>query len=551
MLATAKNQAVLLWKKQSNPQRITLLALIGAGLILVPVLLFWANRPSYAIAYKGLSEADAGQIVQKLDDEKISYTLQDNGTISVPSDQVYKVRLIMARDGLPQSSTAGYELLDQNTLGLTDFLQRVNYQRALEGELERTIGSMSAVAQVRVHIVTPEKSLLTSDQEPATSSVTLKVKQGQILDAAQVRAITNLVASSVEALKPENVVVVDTDGNLLSGPSEDASATSLGQSSDQRAAEVAASNEVKKRVQAILDKVLGPNRYVAQASVQLDWTQKEITSDVYDPTPAAVRSSHTLNESYNNVSNGAGGVPGAGSNLPTPLPTIVATAGPGAYNHSEQTVNYEISQTQTHEKITPGQVKKISVSVMVDKVTDAAQIASIKSAVAAAAGVDVNRGDQIVVESIGFDRSYYDAQSADLKQSEQQNLYVQLGIGAACVLLLVMVLAYFLRSLRRLRTRSEVGWRPVLRPVAELTGAQNRQFPAGQPANHTGEAKAENTKQKTDQELLAEISSRVGGQASVEDEQKVRIIQRLTEENPTTVAEIIQIWLSEDERKNG
>jgi flagellar M-ring protein FliF len=204
----------------------------------------------------------------------------------------------MAREGLPQSSTVGYELFSGTSmLGMTEFSQKVNYQRAIEGELERTIGSIEAVKAVRVHLVIPEKSLLTATQSLATASVTMQVNAGNVLDASQVRAITHLVASSVEGLKPENVVVVDSAGNLLASGTGSEGEMSLTVNGDQRAMENSYALEVQKRVQAILDKILGPNRSVVQATVEMDWTQREVTSNTFSPTEVAIRSSQIINES--------------------------------------------------------------------------------------------------------------------------------------------------------------------------------------------------------------------------------------------------------------
>lgn len=562
MLATTKNQVTVFWKKQSKPQQVTLLALLVAALVLVPILITWASKPSYSVVYKDLSEADASQIVQKLDESGTPYTLQDSSTILVESDQVYQVRLQMARDGLPESSTVGYELFDGNMLGMTEFLQRVNYQRALEGELERTIGNLAAVEMVRVHIVTPEKTLLSEDQELATASITIQQKQGQALDSSQVRAITHLVASSVEGLDPENVVVIDTDGAMLSSATENGMENAASQSDSQRAAEAAAAADVKKRVSSMLDKVLGPNRYVAQASVRMDWNQKEVTSNVFDPTPAAVRSLQDVKENYTTDGSAIGGVPGAGSNLPTPVPGVAATGEAGYYNRSEQIINYEISQTETIEKIQPGQVTQISVSIMVDEAVDAAQMESIKTAAAAAAGINADRGDQIVVESVDFDTTYYEAQVADFESEEQMNRYIQYGLAGAAVLLLFILLLYFRSSIKRLRSQTAEGWRPVLKPVSELALEQGAPLYSlsmgGEPAEQMSAALqaaqpalTPTPLKRSDEDMLAELSSRSSSQTSPEDEQKARIIQRLTEESPTTVAEIIQIWLNEDERKNG
>ena len=397
MFSSLQQQFTSYWKKQSLGKQVTIVSLILAALILTPVLLNWANTPSYATAYTGLSETDAAQIVQKLDDNSIPYQLKNSTTIEVPSDQVYAVRLLMAREGLPQSSTVGYELFSGSSmLGMTEFSEQINYQRAIEGELERTIGSLEAVEAVRVHLVLPEKTLLSSDQSLTTASVTIQVNPGHTLDGDQVRSITHLVASSVEGLKPENVVVVDTEGNMLADGTGTDSTMNISQKSDQRAAEQAYAVEVQKRVQAMLDKILGPNRSVVQATVEMDWTQREITSNTYEPTAVALRSSQTIKE--NSTGGGvAGGVAGAASNLPTPVATTTGPAG-DTYQRSEETLNYEVSEVQSHEIVAPGKVARMSVSVMVDGVSDQAQMDIIKSAVQVAAGIDTTRGDQIAVD---------------------------------------------------------------------------------------------------------------------------------------------------------
>ncbi|MEN6393697.1 MAG: flagellar basal-body MS-ring/collar protein FliF, partial [Anaerolineaceae bacterium] len=164
MLAQVSQQFSGFWKQQSKSSRFVFVILVILGAVLIPLFIIWAQTPSYEVVYSGLSDTDAGQIVSKLQEDGIDYKLQGSGTILVPSDQVYDVRLSMAQEGLPESSTVGFEIFSGNTLGMTEFTQRINYQRALEGELERTIGSLAAIEAVRVHIVMPEDTLLTSQQ---------------------------------------------------------------------------------------------------------------------------------------------------------------------------------------------------------------------------------------------------------------------------------------------------------------------------------------------------------------------------------------------------
>lgn len=553
MLVTIQQQFTSYWKKQSLGKQITVASLFLAALVLVPVLINWASTPSYVVAYSGLSETDAAQIVQKLDDNNIPYQLKNTGTIQVPSDQVYSARLLMAREGLPQSSTVGYELFSGTAmLGMTEFSQKVNYQRAIEGELERTIGSLEAVKAVRVHLVTPEKSLLSSDQALSTASVTIQVSPGHTLDVTQVRAITHLVASSVEGLKAENVVIVDSEGNMLADGMGSESKTGASTKDDQRAIEKAFAVEVQKRVQTILDKTLGPNRSVVQATVEMDWTQRETTSNSYAPTEVAIRSSQKINES--STSGGTtGGVPGAASNLPTPVATAAGT-GSSTYQRSEETLNYEVSQVQSHEIIAPGKVNRISVSVMVDGISDQVQMDSIKSAVQAAAGIDTTRGDQIIVESFAFDRTASDALSADLAQQQQQELYLRIGMSVGAALVVLALLFFILRMINNVRNASKESWKTVLRPVGEMAALQQNDYagPALQLQADLSTALsrlAEQNKQSDEnKDVVVQLSSRNQPATASEDEQRARIISRLTEENPATVAEIIQIWLNEGKK---
>lgn len=548
-----QEQISVVWKKTPVAQRITLSALILAAVVIVVVLVGWAQKPTYAVAFSGLSDEDASQITAKMDEKGIAYQLKGTGTVLVPSDKVYEVRLAMASEGLPQSSTAGYELFSQNMLGMTEFSQKVNYQRALEGELERTISSLDAVDSVSVNVVTPEKSLLSSDQAPTTASVVIKEKSGGYLDAGQVKAITNLVAYSVEGLKPENVVVVDSNGNLLTNEGGSYAGDSIIQSDSQRSAEIAAANDVSKKVQTMLDTILGPNRAAVQANVIMDWSQKEVESSIYDPTQVAVRSSEKISEDYLGTGDQASGVPGAESNLPTPVATIEAGTTTGDYNRTDETINYEISQTNTHEIYSPGQIKKISLAVMVDQITDAAQLEMIKSAVIAAAGIDMSRGDTVAVNTMEFDRSYFQEQTDTMAEDEKNDLYMKIGVGIGSALVLFILFGYFSKVMKKLRMSSRAAWKPILAPVAVAALQQ------GQPAPQKVAVKAAIPESAQASVPQIEMPKKIemmennshpsqGAKTYPEDEQRARVISKLTEENPATIAEIIQIWLSEDEK---
>ena len=557
MSSSLQQQFTTYWKSQSLGKQITMVSLILAAAILIPVLINWSSTPSYSVAYTGLSETDASQIVQKLDENNIPYQLKNSGTIEVPHDQVYSVRLLMAREGLPQSSTVGYELFSGSaTLGMTEFSQQVNYQRAIEGELQRTIGSLEAVQAVRVHLVIPEKSLLSSQQPLTTASVTIQINPGRNLDGDQVRSITHLVASSVEGLKPENVVVVDTNGSMLADGTGDESELAFSQKDEQRASEQAYAMEVQKLVQNILDAMLGPNRSVVQATVEMDWTQREVTSQTYEPTAVAIRSSQKINESSTDGGTN-GGVPGANSNLPTPVATTVETDG-STYQRSEETLNYEVSQVESHEIIAPGKVSRLSVSVTVDNIADQAQLDVIKTAVQAAAGIDTTRGDQIVVQSFTFDRTTVDALNAELEQQQKQQQYIQIGLLAGAGLILLVLFFFIFRAANNLRTASQQSWTPVLRPVGEMAAlmdegyqgaAMQLQGDLATALNRLADKNVPSNPSKSENEnVVVQLRSKSQSATASEDEQRARIISRLTEENPATVAEIIQVWLNEGKK---
>jgi flagellar M-ring protein FliF len=548
MFAQLRAQFSQFWNRLSSAQRTLLVGLVVLASILVPLMVSWATTPSYAVAFSGMSESDAGQITQKLDAEGIPYQVHSGGTILVPSDKVYNVRLTMATAGLPAGGTVGFEIFSGNTFGMTDFTQKVNYQRALEGELERTIGSLNAVEAVRVHIVTPDQTLLAQDQPPATASVAVKIRPGEQMDGGQVKAVTHLLASSVEGLKPENVTVVDTNGNMLSSGLGGSSDAISGQSDSQRSAEASYAADIEKRVRTLLDSALGPNRSVVKAAVTMDWTQRETTSQTFDPTKSAVRSSEKINE--NSTSNGGttGGVPGSATNLPTAAATASAGgSGASTYSHVQETTNYEVSNTLSKETSSPGQVKLISLSVLVDGVTDAKQLQTLQTVISAAAGINATRGDILAVQSLSFDHTYQTQQQQDLQGSTNTALYLQIGEIAAAVLLVIVVLWYVQRLLNNLKVASSDAWTPVLRPASELALASGMsarpQLESGMPpSSAVPEISAPNARKQIDN-LMARSSAPMP-----EDEQLQRVVSRMAEDNPASVAEIIQLWLSKEER---
>jgi len=567
MFDKTRQQFSNVWQRQSPMQRFVLAVMVIGALVLAGLFLNWANTTTYGVAFSNLSEEDAGLIVEQLDAQQIPYQLRGTGTILVPSNQVYDVRLRMAREGLLESSNVGFEVFSENTLGMTEFTQRVNYQRALEGELERTIGSLESVEAVQVHIVTPERSLLAEDQTPTTASVTIKERPGGNIDSNQVRSITHLVASSVEGLKPENVVVVDVNGRMLASGSMDASTASTGLADSHRAAELATAAELQKKVQDILDKALGPNKAVVKASIAMDWTERARSQEAYDPTSATIRSEQVVTETMHSTGDGLGGIPGAMTNLPPTTGVITTGNSLSQYSRQDKTFNYEITKSETKEIEAPGKIERISLSVLVDGITDEAQLTKIRSIVAAAAGINTERGDMLEVQSLAFDRSQSEAAAEEIAAEEEDSQKWRTYYIIAGVILFLFMLWYVSRLLNNLRLASAKAWTPVLKPVAEaLPAPQMAALGAGEAPQIEAGAAVPMTASMAGAPAMAATAGAAAAQTTVGqpmpdimpepivpifsavDEQLQRNVIELAEENPAAIAEIIQIWLNEDEK---
>lgn len=480
LVSRLKAEGPQIWRHLSIFQRATLVAVVVAAIGAIVFLTQWAQQPEYSAVFTGLSDTDAAAIVAQLKTMKVPYELADGGsTVRVPSNKVYDIRLQMVSQGLPKGGTVGYELFDKNNFGLTDFAQRVNYQRALEGELARTVMSISGVENAKVNIVMPQDQLFTSAQKPATASVVLIMKSGLSPTRAQVQGISTLVARSVEGLTPENVTIVDGNGTLLSGGNgslADGAATS-----DEQAVQQSYEQGLQQSIQGMLEQVLGPRKAVVRVSSEFDWNQYTTSTETYSPNgaPTQVRSSQEVTESSTTPL----GTLGASSGIPTyplsggspagPVPTNVmatpaatpqpnTTATPSpvatvtplsgtpvpAYVRKQVTTNYEISKQTDKTVKTPGAVKRLSISVMLDGKLDDATVATVTKAVAAAAGVDPSRGDSIVVTSLPFDQTAATADQQAQKDVNQRNWYLDIAKYVLAGLSILLALL-FVRSIVR------------------------------------------------------------------------------------------------------
>jgi flagellar M-ring protein FliF len=324
---------------------------------------------------------------------------------------------------------------------------------------------------------------------------------------------------------------------------------------------LAAARELQIKVQDLLDSALGPNRSVVQVSVAMDWTERETTSQSFDPDPEALRSSQLVQEAYTTTNGLAGGVPGADTNLPPADQGTVIGEEFTVYTRTESTINYELTQTETHEVAAPGKIDRVSLSVLVDDpslqttggVADPEKLNTLKAVIGAAAGIDETRGDVLAVETLAFDRSYYEGQAAEMDKEQRTDQYIRIAQWSGAAILLAALLWYIQRLLSNLRLASAEAWMPILKPVSEvaLPGAATPVPQFGDPAlRSTGAAPGMAGPIPRLETPAIEASFELPG-PSPEDEQTQRLIERLTEEDPASLAELIQLWLSDDEKQNG
>ena len=537
MAGNFMSQFTKFWEKLERNQRLVLVG--GGALIAIMLVVFtvWASQPDYAVAFTGLTEGDAGAVAQHLKEQSIEYQVQAGGTILVPRSQVFDTRIEVASKGLLQESTVGYELFDTTSaLGMTEFNQKLNYQRALEGELARTIEALDAVALARVHITLPEDALFKDQQKEPTAAITLKLEPRQALNPGQVSAIKGLAASSVQGLKPKDVVIVDMAGNMLSGPlMDDVAKSSADTNSDKMVAERKYEEQIESNVQAMLVRALGPDRSVVRVKARLGWDAVEIVEQNFFPD-SVVRSEQVTTESYTGTGEFVGGSPGAGSNLPSDqgIPSYQAMADTGTnidYAHTETTTNYEMGSVEEKRKVAGGQLQQLSVSVVVDNVTDEDVLDSLKEVAARAAGVNIERGDQFTLQSIAFDRTFFTSETADFENQQLGQTYRQVAQWFGVAVVFLSALWFTQRLIRNLRLKAEERdvWDAMRLGVDTNDDGGTGLLQASLP--------------QVPMSLPDDSDDRI---PTPDHARARRAVQRIAEQRPMTVAEIIRQWMEQD-----
>ncbi len=539
-------QFKMTWERFNRTQKIlivTIPAVIFAGLL---ALIIGTSHSQYEVLYSRLDQKDAADVAADLKKENIPYKVSSKDNlimILVPSEKVYDTRLTLAGQGLPKGNGVGYEIFDEPKWGSTDFTQKVNYKRALEGELQRTIGSLQEIESARVNIVIPEPELFTEKEKPTTASVVLELKPDSSLKRDQVRGIVHLVAASVEGLKPENVNVVDNRGNILSGfiaeeqqenNPENVETDTLTQQAKLTLHEMEVQQsyekDLERKITNMLNKVLGGNsRFAVSVSAELNFDKTENDSETFEPVvdgQGIVRSQQSKKEQF--VGDGSlpstivGGVPGTDTNIPG-YQASSATGTNSQYSKDESTTNYEINRTVKHNVVAPGSPKRVSVGVFVDNLQPQ-QVEAIQSAVVAAAGLDMNRGDQVAVENMPFDNTQALASMKETQVETQQNLYITLGKIGLLVLMTLGILL-FLRS--------------ILRPKRE------RQFV--EEVDEVEEAPMPQVEDLISNDMSVDDISRAEASVNARRRETIRKeVMEMANRNPENIAQIIKKWLSEE-----
>lgn len=540
----------------------------AASVAIIVALLMWARAPDYRVLYSNLSDSDGGRIVSELESRGVPYQFSQGGqALLVPGDEVHGLRLQLAEAGLPRGGNVGFELMDDQAFGISQFAEQVNYQRGLEGELMRSMESLGPVERARVHLALAQQSVFVREREAAKASVILTLHPGRLLSDGQVSAIVHMVSSSVQELSAEDVTVVDQNGRLLS--TQSAGRNDLDGSQLEYIEEV--EHSYRRRIESILIPLLGRDNVRAQVAAQIDFSRREETAERFGPNEppneAAVRS-RQASASYNGDEGLAQGIPGALSNVPpgaAPSPIELPEGEEGLDEEAQQAalqaintlrqdevINYEVDRSVSHVQHRLGQVQRLTAAVVVNYRDDIneegervrvplsdVELAQIQRLVRQAMGFSVDRGDEIEVVNSRFSISEEETPSLEWWQSPDIHaLALTIGryllVGLAALLLYLLIL----RPLIKRHTQSPV-------PTAAGPGA-NLQVQIG---DGEGEAQA-------DGEEAADATGEAGGtyepprkrrRKSSEYEQNLNDLREMAQEDPRMVAMIVRSWMNKHE----
>ena len=479
-------------------KKITLATLILGSVAGFIFLMNWSGKSEFQPLYANLDPDDASAVLSKLKEQKIEYRIASNGTmILIPEQHIYETRMQLASAGLPQGGGIGFEIFNDTKLGMTAFAQNVNFQRALQGELARTINRLTEIESARVHIVMTEKSLFVEEEEPATASVALKLRPGKWLNQGQVKGIVHLVASSVARLSPENVTVVDSNGKMLAGANDPSSFGSL--SYDQLDYQAKVEKKLENRVRTMLESALGENKAIVRLSCSFDFTKRERTEELYLPDNKVVRSEQMLNEITSQPGETPRGIPGIRSNMPGD-----STAGQqnrplesnSAFEKKDHTVNYEIGKVISHINDPAGKMTRISIAVLVDGAykrienkkgsveweyvpRTAEEMTKFENIVKRAVNFDSSRGDEVDIVNIPFETTKLEEEEAPvavpgwLDVLKKYQPYMKYGFLS---LFLILSFMFFVKPLVRWLTEYSFGDMQMFKQLPKTVGELESEF---------------------------------------------------------------------------
>lgn len=501
------------------------LALIGIAVLVLGAvaLTSWLSKPAMSPLFTSLSGADAAAVVDELDAQGVAYELADGGsTVMVPAQQIYTQRIRLAAAGIPENSDgAGYSLLDDMPMTSSEFQQEKTYQRALEGELARTIGAMDGVDSATVRLAMPEETVFTETTGEPTASVFVRTRAGKSLTNDQIEAITHLVSAGIPGMQPTDVALIDASGQVLSAVGVGTTGRTSGEASDFE-------ERVRSSVQALLDRVVGVGNSAVTVTATLNFDESQRTTETFGATPDTppLTSSRT-SEEYTGTGTTPTGVLGDDGTTPP-----VTTQEGGTYSSTTEDLQNAVNKTTEVVTAAPGSVERQSVAVVIDSAAAARlNLTDLQATIAAAAGIDTERGDTLALQSAAFDTSAAEAAAtaiekadAEAKAEAQNALIKQAAIAGLVLIALIVVVVMLTRRSRRARREAvDLGMLPMLDTpgggaAAELEGLDIDDLPVLPP-----------TPQPTTPDPVAV---------------KRAEITALADEQPEEVAELLRGWLA-------
>jgi flagellar M-ring protein FliF len=556
-----------IWKELGLNQKVTVMAAafaVFAGLIAV---LIWGGRTDYSLLYGNLDTAEAGRVTQALDSSSVQYKIsQGGGAIYVPSSQVHQMRMQLATQGIPKGEGIGYELLDKNTLGMSDFMQHANYNRAVQGELARTISKFNGIDSARVMIVSPENRLLIDPGRHPTASVFLTMRRMSRPASEAVSAIQMLVANSIEGLSVNHVSVVDNTGNVLSVHDEDGSLIAVTSSRLRARQEV--ENYLAKKVETMLEKVVGTGNVVARVSADINTDSETVTQEVYDPLNKVIKTENSTIERTSEPATNPGGPAGITPNIATGGANTQIAA--GATNQvdflkQDTVTEYAVSKSMTNKVVLPGHIKELNAAIFVNTTNPpAGLIASLHRAAVLALGSYVTDTNKVQVQSVSFDTTERDQVLAAMGSSNFWTRFWEMGETLMYVVLLVGGLFLVVRTFKNtseefIPTGITVGELMADRLATEgaaITAGAGMAMPEVQAAPGGGQAvaptKVPEESEEDEVEMITQEKKKLVMDFGIGKKQPervtVEVLKDLIEEKPEKMSQAARSWLlAEDE----